>query len=249
MIMLDFSQALAIQDVRKGLSKVGAFAAECLVKSLFSIFDDETIDEKQKGRLADQSFQEFREFAKSDISNTSVVAQRAADHVDRARRARRIRRVAAAAQADANLASALSPAARAVHHGEIQKREDTEMPTPTRESVNSQIHDIAKSFRKPGESPEQAYAGFIKHNEMGRQLLSLYNSLPVENVVTLPVRKAAQPSTQAHALLLAKAAEMKKANPKLSDEQAFARVWKDPNNRHLVEAHKRQQAALPLDAA
>ena len=46
----------------------------------------------------------------------------------------------------------------------------------------------------------------------------------------------------AYADLMAKAAELRKNDPKLTTAQAFAKVYEDPENRPLVLKHKQQDA-------
>ena len=92
----------------------------------------------------------------------------------------------------------------------------------TRKVAYDLIKRRAEQERADGDSPQQAVAKFMQTPD-GRALYDAYKALPPDVV---PIRKAAEP-TEAQAEILAKAEEIRKANPRLSPHQARARAYQE----------------------
>jgi hypothetical protein len=120
---------------------------------------------------------------------------------------------------------------------------------PTRDAVHAELRAFAKAICKPEETPQQAYARAVTQTEIGKCLFGLYRAvLPAART---PERAAKSVSgiTSGHSALRLKAAEIRKAEPKLTPAQAFAKAYGEPTNRALIEAHNRERRGLPLAVA
>jgi hypothetical protein len=102
---------------------------------------------------------------------------------------------------------------------------------------------LAEQDMRKGESPQQAFARFIQTPD-GAELFKAFKSAsgpdhepPVVDEA-LPVIK----SDSAYARLKKIAANLRAENPKLTEGDAFLKVFTDPANRQLAELSKREQA-------
>jgi hypothetical protein len=124
---------------------------------------------------------------------------------------------------------ATNPHPRSVYHAEITKR--------------------AEAIRKAGESPQQAYARFVKDDPDGRTLIRAHFLAKSD----VPVAAIDKPQMDPHAaeakhcpsygILQQHAKDLQAANPKLSDQQAFSQVYSDKRHRGLVANYMAERRA------
>jgi hypothetical protein len=93
----------------------------------------------------------------------------------------------------------------------------------------------AQLNRRDGETREQAFARYVGENENGRALYEAYRVASGDE--PLPVAKAndrpVPPLNAAYQELMRKAAAIAERDH-LTEAQAFAKVFADPDNRHLA---------------
>jgi hypothetical protein len=111
----------------------------------------------------------------------------------------------------------------------------------TKAEMFEEINRRAQAQRRDGETKEAAFARYVTKDEDGIALASVHKMLPGPDWRPEPdprvMAKTAPPSTHLNTLM-ALAEELRKENPKLTKEQAFAKVYGDPRNRDLVDLHK-----------
>ena len=97
----------------------------------------------------------------------------------------------------------------------------------------------AEALRADGESPQQAFAKVITEDETGRLLFQAMKIAPGSEVK--PASQPAPPSPEAaaallgpaHARLHSQAVDHQRANPRLSYEAAYSRMYTHPENASL----------------
>ncbi len=98
----------------------------------------------------------------------------------------------------------------------------------------------AAEIREGSETSEQAFARFVHKMAEGRELYGAYHLAKPDDDAPVEKTAPAQIATSAsYDKLMAKGAELRKADPKLTEAQAFAKAYEDPANKELV-AHDRQ---------
>jgi hypothetical protein len=115
------------------------------------------------------------------------------------------------------------------------------MPVP-RAAIYKVMCAGAEAIRKGGETPEKAFARYVTDTDEGRMLMRAQKHAAGPSVIVAqPTHKAAPIAVgSAYEQLMAKAAELRKSDPKLTIEQAFAMVYSDKSNSSLVVMHKRE---------
>jgi hypothetical protein len=107
--------------------------------------------------------------------------------------------------------------------------------TMTKRDLYAALERGAQLTRRDGETREQAFARYVGDNENGRALYEAYRTAPGEE--PLPVAKANDrpmpPLNAAYQELMRKAAAIAERDH-LTEAQAFAKVFADPDNRHLA---------------
>jgi hypothetical protein len=93
--------------------------------------------------------------------------------------------------------------------------------------------------KQASETKEQAFARYVQEDDAGRLLYGAYKKAPSKPIKN-PDRFRDDESnmTPAYRRLRDKAKELLKAQPALTKERAFARVYGDPANRDLVADYK-----------
>jgi hypothetical protein len=112
-----------------------------------------------------------------------------------------------------------------------------------RQDFEEAIAKRAEEIRTPGESSQQAFTRFATENEIGRVLLKASLLSPPRQAVQdlAPPKKPAL--TPAARELDELAREMARSK-KYSYEQAFSRLYTDPERKALIERYNREQAEL-----
>jgi len=121
---------------------------------------------------------------------------------------------------------------------EPDTKKGTSMTPTTRQDAYAAMDDIVKRARQPNETHAKAYARLMREDPMLKQMYAASKGLPDTVIAPAPVIKH-EPTDAGYLALRAKAAELRKADPKLTKEQAFAKAYQDPANRGLVAIHKR----------
>jgi hypothetical protein len=127
----------------------------------------------------------------------------------------------------------------------VAKRAALGEATPfTKAEFYAELDARAQAARKPGQTREQAFSEFVLKDPDGEVLFRAHrlakgsgNCAP-ERVSKVARGPAPTPSLER---LNALAAECRKADPKLTKEQAFTKAYTDPANRELV-ANERAEA-------
>lgn len=114
-------------------------------------------------------------------------------------------------------------------------------PRETKATLYKAMQRLADMERRAGETAEAAFARVTTETEDGVILMRAHNVATGPNwVPPAPVEKAAEHRhSAAYDRLLEKAAEIRKVEPALTKEQAFEKVYTDPDNRDLVDLYKR----------
>jgi hypothetical protein len=122
----------------------------------------------------------------------------------------------------------------------IAKRVAHGAPTRiTKAQWHAEITKRAAAYRDVNETPEQAYTRFLTETADGNALYQAYKLAPQdEQAEPVAVTPPTPTPTRSYERLTAKANELRKAEPKLSEAQAFTKVYEDPANRELVQAAK-----------
>ena len=112
---------------------------------------------------------------------------------------------------------------------------ETPAATMTKRDFYAALERGAQLIRRDGETREQAFARYVGQDENGRSLYEAYRVAPGEE--PLPAAKAnyrpMPPLNPAYHELMRKAAVIAKRDG-LTEAQAFAKVFVDPDNRHLA---------------
>lgn len=217
-------------------------ARDFIAKSMESIFSDTTLSAAEQVNTCRESAAEYLACVKAfgwpademtEALNTAIDKALnnppAADEDEKRRQAERARQ---------NKEEAERRAA-AVREG-LSKQENV-MTTPTKKHWDNEMREFAKAQRQPGETEAQAYSRLMHKSSLMQSYYDMYKRAPADVVeLQAPIRKAAAFETRGHALIAMKAAEIRKAEPKLTEAQAFSKAYCDPANRDLVEMHKRE---------
>jgi hypothetical protein len=107
----------------------------------------------------------------------------------------------------------------------------------TRAKAMAHINKRAAETTARGRTAEQRFADFLATGE-GSRLFSVAKHLPGPDHIVAEVEKPAALETDGFRKLQEKATEIRKSNPSLTREQAFAKVYSDPANRELVDADR-----------
>ncbi|PNE11338.1 MAG: hypothetical protein CR217_09365 [Beijerinckiaceae bacterium] len=112
----------------------------------------------------------------------------------------------------------------------------------------------ADALRADGESPQQAFSKVITDDETGRLLYKAMQIAPGAELK--PVAQPAPPSREesarllgpAHARLHSQAIDHQRANPRLSYENAYSRMYTAPENAGLRAEINREHLAASMAA-
>jgi hypothetical protein len=83
----------------------------------------------------------------------------------------------------------------------------------------------------------------MRASSPGQVLYRAFKLAPQGEVEPVTVSAPMPTPTRAYTQLMAKAEELRKADGKLTEAQAFAKVYENPANRELVQADKRERSA------
>ena len=116
------------------------------------------------------------------------------------------------------------------------------------------IKKRAEALRADGESPQQSFAKVITEDETGRLLFQAMKIAPGSEVKPAP--QPAPPSPEAaarllgpaHARLHSQAVDHQRANPRLSYESAYSRMYTHPENASLRAEINREHLAASMRA-
>lgn len=108
----------------------------------------------------------------------------------------------------------------------------------------------AEALRADGESPQQAFAKTISDDETGRLLYKAMQIAPGSEVKPAPEELAKEPKFPgpAHARLHSQAIDHQRANPRLSYESAYARMYTHPDNAGLRAEINREHIGASMAA-
>jgi hypothetical protein len=112
----------------------------------------------------------------------------------------------------------------------------------------------AEALRADGESPQQSFAKVITEDETGKLLFQAMKIAPGSEVKPAP--QPAPPSREAaakllgpaHARLHSQAVDHQRANPRLSYESAYSRMYTAPENAGLRAEINREHLAASMAA-
>ncbi len=115
--------------------------------------------------------------------------------------------------------------------------------TTTKSEVCKLIASSAEKIRQQGETSAQAFTRYITKTDEGRKLFAIHKRATGSDYIppAEQVQKIAAPSTPSLRRLQKLGDEVRKANPTLSVEQAFAEAYADPSNREIVMLEKRER--------
>lgn len=103
---------------------------------------------------------------------------------------------------------------------------------------------LAEGQRQSGETSEQSFSRFVMSTDDGRELFKAMRSAGGPDWdPPAPQPALVAKSDGAYHKLQVIAKGIQTENPDLSEHQAFARAFTDPNNRELAEQAKREPAA------
>jgi hypothetical protein len=113
----------------------------------------------------------------------------------------------------------------------------------------------ADELRADGETPQQSFAKVITGDKTGRLLFKAMQIAPGQEVKFAP--QPAPPSPEAaakllgpaHARLHSQAVDHQRANPRLSYESAYSRMYTHPENASLRAEINREHLAASMAAA
>jgi hypothetical protein len=118
-----------------------------------------------------------------------------------------------------------------------------------RDDIEAEIRKRAEATRGPNESSAQAFTRMITADERGRLFYKASKFTPVRiapadpALMAPPDKKRKKKGARGEAMEKL-AQELRAANPKLSDAQAFTKVFCDPKNAELREAVKAEEMGL-----
>lgn len=228
------------------------FALSILGRSLDSIMSDESLDVAKRAALVETTGEEFRKHCGEKIGDiTPGVAERAEEMLksaitlatDAEREADAKRKKQEREERERRAASARQNLS---HPYDAKKGFSDMTAITTRGDALAAMTEIAKAAQEPKQSLEQAYAKAMKTDPRMQKLYAMSKSLPADapaEPAQRSILKGVTAPTAAYGAILDKATEIRKAEPKLSEAQAFSKAWKDPANASLVAAHKRAEAA------
>jgi hypothetical protein len=114
-----------------------------------------------------------------------------------------------------------------------------------RADFHGALTTLAKREQRDGETQAGAYARVAREHTIGKKLLLGYLRAPIgTDAAPAPVVKAAPAQSPAYARIVAKAAELRKADPTLSDAKSIATVYQDPANHQMVVDDKAERGVL-----
>jgi hypothetical protein len=112
----------------------------------------------------------------------------------------------------------------------------------------------AEALRADGESPQQAFSKVITEDETGRLLYKAMQIAPGQEVKPAPQPVPPSPEAAArllgpaHARLHSQAVDHQRANPRLSYESAYSRMYTHPENASLRAEINREHLAASMAA-
>jgi hypothetical protein len=201
-------------------------AVIALHKSASSIVADAELTDVEKQELLDESFQQYHQHVFEKVLK--------ADDTD---------------DADEGDGAEITKETEMLHDPiEVAKRVIAGAPTRiTKSGWYAEISARAEADRGEGESEAQAFTRYITKHEDGRTLYQAYKrALPDEPTVDAVTPAPMPAPTRSYQRLMAKAEELRKSEPKLSEAQAFAKVYESRENRELVDASKSEHAERAL---
>jgi hypothetical protein len=124
-----------------------------------------------------------------------------------------------------------------------QRRQREEEPMATKREIYNAINSRAQEARDPDESEAQAFAKFLDTAE-GKEAYARYKRAPADEQAT--VAKTVTPApiptpTPSYRKLMAKADELREVEPKLTEAQAFSKVFCDPRFAELAKAARAEE--------
>jgi hypothetical protein len=129
---------------------------------------------------------------------------------------------------------------------EVAKRVTAGAPTRiTKKEWHDEINKRAQAERRSGESPEQAYSRFLTETGDGRTLYQAFKRAPQgpQAETAAPAAKNTPEPTPSYRRLMAKAEALREAEPTLTREQAFTKVYTDPRNGEVAMAERAEHRA------
>ena len=246
-----------------GLIKGFGVDTERLKDSVLSIIEDE--EAVNKAELIQESLNQFSEAVDSHLEkavsegisdDSSVQGDHVSDAVKKALgladTATDEDILAAVAKRDEDLAKAKADAeaaAKVAHEAELAKAETEKADLAKRVAVlehEKEMVGFAKKAVSHGlpeskaELISKAYKGDAAAvDELLGMLKSAYAAEAEGEVFKERGSSTAESSDDPMVMLKAKAAELRKSNPALTESQAFAKVYSDPANKKLVAAERR----------
>lgn len=209
-----------------------------LAKSYRSIAGDRALDHQAAGEMAMSSRLEFADHcAKHQLGDLSAAADLFTKSI-----------------LEPGRGTEENEANRQVEHDQtrdqaifISESGDDQPMTKNRDQISDEMTAIAKRERKPQETIHQAYARCMKANPEMKKLYDAFKAAPEASrdpIDPTVLKRQLEPQDPGYQGIVAKAADIRKSQPQLSEEQAFARAWKDPANAHLREQHRSAQGGV-----
>jgi hypothetical protein len=226
--MLDFKKALfaqqALEECVTSILGDMALSTADMTKALADASGDFA---QYTGRPVVEAGQEIQKIVRKYGGDRGAARARA-DELEAIRKARpKAGHAEEARRTDANAAESAERAAAA--RRKLQTTDDEEEPNDvaTKASLNEAMHELALSKRQAGETAAQAFTRFVQTDPGGQAMMRKYLRTPddgSERVV--PIRKASPVElAPVQSRVEALAAEIRKANPRLSIHQARARAY------------------------
>ena len=246
-----------------GLLKGFGVSKTTLAESLKSIIEDEEVADK--GAMIEETIKQFGEAVEDDITKT-LAAQHADEPSDEdkmsaaliakalglAESASHEEIIAAVAAKDAAVAKATADAeavAKSARDAELAKAAAEKEELAKRLAILEDERELAQFAKKATEIglPEgkadvlrKARKGDAASVDEVFEMLKAAHSALEQGEVFKEYGSAQPSSGDEMDALNAKAAELRKANPELTQDQAFARAYSDPANRALAKAERRK---------
>ena len=119
----------------------------------------------------------------------------------------------------------------------------TNYPAQTKAALMKSMLERAEADRRPGESVEKAFARFTAEHPDGQLMLKAHSVVRGPDWQPDPIEKPKAPTSPALEDLKAEAEKVRRADPKLTADAAFAKAYVDPANREKVAALNAEQLA------
>lgn len=120
--------------------------------------------------------------------------------------------------------------------------------TMSKAGLRGALTTLATQERQPGETTDQAFARVSREHPVGRKIWGLMRSRPIDEADHEPeapaIVKSAAMATPAYVKIAKMAADLRKADPKLSEAQSIATVYQNPANSQLVADEKAERGVL-----